>query len=254
VFALLCLERQSRTTQEGHVVAPHSGKSNPLYDNFLLSSVCDGRFVRFPIQITTQALGKTGFVERKCIGIPMIGTIFNLYSTCFVAFCSLVQLQLLYNLPTSFPLAELDLALPCSEEEWSAETQDKWWSLKNSEISPPTPSFKSAFRQLFEISSDTQRRYSEFGSFITISGILSGILDGHRAAAMSFAGSVELRKFDTALDNWQRLWLADPKNLSAGPSTPFGAMAFNAAAIYRSASIRRCKDYSMYLFLYAILI
>jgi len=110
---------------------------------------------------------------------------------------------------------------------------------------PPTPAFQDAFRQLFERSTDSARRYSDFGSFIMISAVLSVILETHRISSIPRVASlVDLREFDVPLDNWQRLWLADPKNRSAGPSSPNGAMAFNASAIYKAASIRRVKDYS----------
>lgn len=59
-------------------------------------------------------------------------------------------------------------------------------------------------------------------------------------------GMIDFTKFDVALDTWQQNFLADPKNLTSGPSTPFGAMAFNSSAIYRSANIRRVEDYSRY--------
>jgi len=78
-----------------------------------------------------------------------------------------------------------------------------------------------------------------------ISAILSAVLEAHKAEAIP-AMKVDLSKFDEALDNWQRLWQADPKTRSSGPSSPFGAMAFNSSSLYRAASVRRIKDYSKY--------
>ena len=154
-------------------------------------------------------------------------------------------MQLLYDLPTYFDLTDLDLILPCAEEEWFAETEDAWWALKISDDAPPTPGFLDAFHQLFERSTDSSRRYSDFGGFILISAILSAILESRRVSRIpTLTGTIDFRRFDIPLDNWQRLWLADPKSRSAGPDSPFGAMAFNAAAIYRAASIRRVRDYS----------
>ena len=51
---------------------------------------------------------------------------------------------------------------------------------------------------------------------------------------------------DVALENWQRIWHLDPKSHISGPSSPFGAMAFNASVVFRAASVRRVKDYSKY--------
>ena len=79
-----------------------------------------------------------------------------------------------------------------------------------------------------------------------ISALNSVIMNAYRVASTP-AIDVNWHKFDVALDNWQRSWNADPKSHSTGPSSPFGAMAFNASAIYRAASIRRVRDYSKYL-------
>jgi hypothetical protein len=156
---------------------------------------------------------------------------------------------MLYNLPTPFVLSELDSILPCSEEEWSAATTERWFALRTSDQSPPTPRFQEAFTQLFEDQiADHHRHYSEFGGYILISGLLLAVLDAHRVASVpAFAGTANFEKFDAALDNWQRLWLADPKSVVSGQSTPLGAMAFNASAVYRATSVMRVKDYSRFV-------
>ena len=164
------------------------------------------------------------------------------FSTYLLAFCCLIQLQMLFGLPTSLVLSELDSTLPCSEEEWSADTAEKWWTLRTENASP-TPSFQGAFMQLFE-DCDGNALYSEFGGYIMISAILSAIFDAHRLPS----GTVNFEKFDVALDNWQQLWLAEPKSNSNGRSTPIGALTFNASAVYRAASVMRVRDYSRYFF------
>jgi hypothetical protein len=179
--------------------------------------------------------------------------------TYFVSFCFLIQLQMLLDIPTSMPLSEVSLPLPSSEELWCAPTATEWSALLPS--SPPTPNFQTAFTSLFppsqfpdQISQDhshrttttptaAQHRYSEFGGYVTISAILSAILNSYRIRSLPPV-TVNWRSFDFALDTWQRSWNADPKSHSTGPSSPFGAMAFNASAIYRATSIRRVKDYS----------
>jgi len=144
------------------------------------------------------------------------------------------------------PVSEVNLTLPSSEEEWSAETEEEWLALRAQ--SPPTPTFKDAFKALFSGTIENTHRYSEFGGYVTISAILSATLNAHRIGIIT-AIDVDWRKFDNALDAWQRSWNADPKSHSTGPSSPFGAMAFNASAIYRATSIRRVMDYSPYIHL-----
>jgi hypothetical protein len=81
-----------------------------------------------------------------------------------------------------------------------------------------------------------------------INGILLTILESNRNAGLYsgvFGREAEV-SLDNALDNWQRLWHVDPKSHSSGPSSAFGAMAFNASAVYRAACIRRVRDYSRY--------
>lgn len=165
------------------------------------------------------------------------------FRTYFVSFCISIQLQLLFDLPSPFQLSELEFSLPSSEEEWYAENAENWITLRSVGSSPPTPNFHVAFQHLFEINNDNHQHYSEFGGYILISALVSAILDGYRCSKIP-AISVDFMKMDNALDNWQRLWQQDPKSRSTGPSSAFGAMAFNASAIYRAASVRRIRDYS----------
>src|SRR5579859_3859881 len=152
---------------------------------------------------------------------------------------------MLLDIPTSMPLSEVTLTLPSTEELWCAPTSVEWSTLLP--VSPPTPSFQSAFAALFPSAppSPAAHRYSEFGGYVMISALLSGILNSYRLERLPPV-SVDWRGFDFALDAWQRSWNADPKSHSTGPSSPFGAMAFNASAIYRATSIRRVKDYAKY--------
>lgn len=82
-----------------------------------------------------------------------------------------------------------------------------------------------------------------------INAILATILESNRNRGL-YSGLVSEAEgaLDNALDNWQRLWHVDPKSHSSGPSSAFGAMAFNASAVYRAACIRRVRDYSRYPF------
>jgi hypothetical protein len=150
---------------------------------------------------------------------------------------------MLLDIPTSMPISEVNLPLPSSEEEWSAESAEEWETLQSSNTCPPTPLFRTAFESLFAGSTECIHRYSEFGGYVMISAIQATILNAYRLSSTP-AMSIDWKKFDLALDTWQRSWNADPKSHSTGPSSPFGAMAFNASAIYRATSIRRVKDYS----------
>lgn len=171
-------------------------------------------------------------------------TAFN-FRTYFVAFACLIQLQLLFDLETPLPLPSLDsMLLPCSEEEWAAENEETWRALKFSDNSPPTPSFRDAFNNIFQ-EQVPERLYSEFGGYVMISAILGAILDSHRVSSLISAG-IDFSKMDRALDNWHTLWHHDPKSHVTGPSSPSGSLAFNASVIYRVASVRRVVNYSRY--------
>jgi hypothetical protein len=80
-----------------------------------------------------------------------------------------------------------------------------------------------------------------------ISAILLEILTAQRNNNLTLSPiPLDLSNFDLPLHNWQKLWHADPKSHSTGPSSPFGAMAFNASSVYRAACIRKVRDYSRY--------
>jgi Fungal specific transcription factor domain len=161
----------------------------------------------------------------------------------FVSFCFLIQIQMLLDIPTPMPFSEVNLPLPSSEEEWSANSAEEWRSIHTSTTSPPTPTFNEAFDSLFAGNFENIHRYSEFGGYVMISGILSAILNTYRIS-MTPAVSIDWRKFDISIDAWQRSWNADPKSYSIGPRNPFSTMAFNASAIYRATTILRVRDYS----------
>jgi len=150
---------------------------------------------------------------------------------------------MLLDIPTTIPIPEVNLPLPSSEEEWTASSSIEWGTIHTSPTSPPTPTFKEAFESLFSGTVESIHRYSEFGGYVMISGILSAILNAYRSV-ITPAISIDWRTFDVCLDSWQRTWNADPKSHSTGPSSSIGAMAFNASAIYRVTSIRRVQDYS----------
>jgi hypothetical protein len=150
---------------------------------------------------------------------------------------------MLIDIPLPMPVPQVNLPLPSTEEEWSAESEKEWLSLHTSPTTPPTPTFQEAFKSLFAGSMKNIHRHSEFGGYILICGIQSAILNAYRFVMIP-AVSIDWTKFDVALDNWQRSWNTDPKSYSTGRSSPFGAMAFNASAIYRATTIRRIRDYS----------
>ena len=70
---------------------------------------------------------------------------------------------MLFDIPTTISLSEVNLSLPSSEEEWSANTSTEWSLLHASPTSPPTPTFKEAFQQLFaDDNLKCIHQYSEF--------------------------------------------------------------------------------------------
>jgi Fungal specific transcription factor domain len=150
---------------------------------------------------------------------------------------------MLLDIPTSMPISEINLPLPSTEEEWSSSTEEQWLKIHNNPITPSPPSFQDSFKNLFTKPHKPNYQYSEFGGYIMISGIQSMIMNSYRLS-ISCAITINWKKFDEALDHWQLNWNIDPKSHSTGPSSPFGAMAFNASAIYRATSIRRIRDYS----------
>jgi hypothetical protein len=153
---------------------------------------------------------------------------------------------MLFDIPNPLGLSEIDSALPSSEEEWYAENEDRWRILKASDTHPPTPQFQDAFSMLFQDPLDNLvNRYSEYGGYVVICSLLFSILDAHRLSKFPMV-AVDFAKLDVALKNWQGIWDADPKSHISGPSSPFGAVAFNASSVYRAARVRLLRDFSKY--------
>jgi len=149
---------------------------------------------------------------------------------------------MLKNIPISADFLDSNLNLPCSEEEWAADTAETWSFIRNRKL-PPTPPFQEAFHNLFVKDGEGRVRYSEFGGYVTIWGICLAITLAYKSQTVPGV-LVDFTTFDIALDNWQRSWNADPHSLSSGPGSTSGAMPFNASAVYRLSTIRRVKDYS----------
>ena len=170
--------------------------------------------------------------------------VFNSCRTYFAAACFIIELHMLKNIPVSADLLDSTLSLPCSEEEWVAETAESWSVIRTREL-PPTPPFNQAFQGLFVKESESRVRYSEFGGYVAIWGICLAITIAYKSEKIPGV-VVDFTSFDVALDNWQRSWNADPNSQSSGPGSTSGAMPFNASAVYRLATIRRAKDYSRY--------
>jgi hypothetical protein len=78
-----------------------------------------------------------------------------------------------------------------------------------------------------------------------ISGILSCLMTAYRTQTNP-AVVVDTYRIDTALENWQRSWTADPKSRFSGPNSPLGSIAFNASTLYRATTVRRVKDYARF--------
>ena len=171
--------------------------------------------------------------------------------TYFVAFCILIQIQLVYDIPTPILPYELHALLPSSEEEWRAESFEKWWMLKMSSTRPPTPPFEETFRYLFDKKTEPEFKqlYSEFGGYIMIWAVLGVIMGTHRLARLNFHTSTVNIDFETlayALETWRRLWEADPKSRCIEPAALSSTISFNASAIYRAACARKVKDLAGY--------
>jgi hypothetical protein len=163
-----------------------------------------------------------------------------------MSYAFLVQLRLLYNIPTSLTLKDFDFHLPCSEEEWSADSAEKWFHFHASASAAPTPKALVAFSQLFGGDPVEEIRYSEFGGYVMIITILGVILDKHRLSVIPVT-NVDFSDVDVALDSWQKVWQMDPRSHPTGPRGFMGALAFNASAVYRVSTVRRVFDYSRYL-------
>lgn len=166
--------------------------------------------------------------------------------TILLTFCFFNYHTILYNVPPPVLNSEIDMMLPCYEEEWRCDTAISWEQTRT-EASSTQPRFESAFRSLFQPEENVAvRACSPLGVYILISALIQHIylvrqLSKHTTHASDITLHSQMDILRQALGQWQQIWEMDPYR-SIAPDNPKGPLPFNSIAQFRMAYIRLSID------------
>ncbi|KAL4936873.1 hypothetical protein BDV06DRAFT_227488 [Aspergillus oleicola] len=165
------------------------------------------------------------------------------------------QLNIAFNMPFLLVNEEVDIALPCAEEEWQAASEAQWSQVR-SRAQPGTSGglrFLEALETLLgrcgdvELDANVERlAWTPFGSLVILYAILQEIwqirryVNGHRNLVAE-----QLQRFEHGLCRLERIWEASAQYLPAGslpqPILLDANALFNAAYFRLHANLPRPK-------------
>jgi hypothetical protein len=165
--------------------------------------------------------------------------------TILIAFCFFNFHTILYNVPPPVLNSEINMVLPCYEEEWRCDTAISWEQARTKTIT--NPQFGSAFKSLFHAEQAVALpACSSLGVYILISALIQHIyfvrqLSQHTTHPEDTTLHSQMDILRQALSQWQQIWEMDPYR-SIAPHDPNGPLPFNSIAQFRMAYIRLSID------------
>ncbi|KAL3455019.1 hypothetical protein BJX64DRAFT_295456 [Aspergillus heterothallicus] len=167
--------------------------------------------------------------------------------TRFVVFCFFNLHTIVFDLPPMMLASELDLQLPCPEQQWKATSQGAWQRMRCPSDQPQN--FQTAFKCLFTDpkSPDHHRmlpQFSALGGCILIHAIIQRIWLVRNAWSPGPREGLPLAAIDTferALKAWSYYWERG-RERSIDPLSPNGPLSFTSTALLRLAYIRIHMD------------
>lgn len=179
--------------------------------------------------------------------------------TKLVVYCFFNLHSIMYNIPPLILNSELNLNMPCSADEWKANTASQWRRVRrpssDTNTTPTPSSFQDALANLFTKSAAAatsstpppSNPVSPLGNYVLIHAIIQQIFFARQLclSAPSMAGT-SLRPDDLAvmgnsLSAWKRGWRQTPES-SIDPQNPAGPIAFTSTALLGLAYIRLHLD------------
>ncbi|EGD87812.2 uncharacterized protein TERG_04059 [Trichophyton rubrum CBS 118892] len=176
--------------------------------------------------------------------------------TKLVVYCFFNLHSIMYNIPPLILNSELNLNMPCSADEWKANTASQWRRVRrpSSDTNNTPSSFQDALANLFTKSSATttttpppSNPVSPLGNYVLIHAIIQQIFFARQLclSAPSMAGTSlrpdDLAVMGSSLSAWKRGWRQTPES-SIDPQNPAGPIAFTSTALLGLAYIRLHLD------------
>ncbi|KIW15806.1 hypothetical protein PV08_05856 [Exophiala spinifera] len=170
--------------------------------------------------------------------------------TVLITFCFFNFHTILHNVPPPILNSEIQMALPCHEEEWRCSTAVSWAEQHAAgKTAPIQPVFSVAYKSLFHPTAfGGLKTCSSLGIYVLITAIVQHIyfvrqLSKHTLYDNTTTPPVEIDTLHQVLCRWQEIWEMDPHR-SLGPNNPDGPLPFNSTALLRMAYVRLGVDIS----------
>lgn len=150
-------------------------------------------------------------------------------------------LTLSFNIPPALLNSEMDLLLPCTEKEWTADSPETWAEYHKLLCQKRTEaSFPRVLQSLLSPTELSAVPSSTSGGYIVLHAILQQIWLIRQASP---DGPAELATVEIALKKWQAMYAAHPESPLSSRS-PYDPLAFNSNSLLRLAYTRLVADFS----------
>jgi hypothetical protein len=176
-------------------------------------------------------------------------TLETLKRTLLVIYCFFNIHTILFDLPPMMLNRELNIDLPCSEQEWKASSEAEWRAV-NGETGVASQGFQDTYSSLFSSNYNphlSTKGFSALGGYALIHAIIQQIwlVRNGRMPAYGQTGNGlsrdEMKIFERALKRWTGRWERNQES-SMNPLSPHGPLTFTSTALLRLAYIRVNMD------------
>lgn len=164
----------------------------------------------------------------------------NLNRTIFVVYSYFNILNLSFNIPPALLNSEMELPLPCTEKEWTADTPEDWAECHKLGRKGPEAAFSRTLHSLLSLPEPSPVPCSTLGGYIALHAILQQIWHIRQASPDKPA---ELATVEITLKKWQAMYMAHPE-FPLSTQNPYDPLVFNSGSLLRLAYIRLVVDFS----------
>lgn len=172
----------------------------------------------------------------------------SLKRTKLVVFCFFNLHTIVFDIPPMIVSSELNIDLPCSENEWKAASDTLWQESRG--LSLPPQGLQAASERLFTPEIEPSQPsaatgFSSLGGYVLIHTVIQRIWLVRNAGLSSQPGqqlSEEMmNSFERVLKTWSSSWECNRES-SMDPLSPYGPLSFTSTALLRLAYIRINMD------------
>ncbi|KAL3474765.1 hypothetical protein BJX99DRAFT_260023 [Aspergillus californicus] len=149
------------------------------------------------------------------------------------------QLNIAFNMPFLLINSEVDIALPCTEDEWQAASEAEW-SRVRAQTNTARVCFIDSLEGLLSSHDNCLPAWSPLGSLVMVHAILQEIWQLRHYNNGNLL-SEQLRPLEHGLRRLESIWEVSSQSLTAG-SLP-QSLSLDASALFKSAYFRIYADF-----------